>query len=128
MQDINNSMHAFVNSLSFIDRSLVVIKPKQVFVDWLNSLPSASIELTLEQIRVDCTALLVEASEEPEGTMAWVYGNASNLFKLELSSWDDDQQYWPTDLSVENFCLWFDIEIHSTVIDAYEEQSQSLKN
>ncbi|VEB43206.1 Uncharacterised protein [Chromobacterium violaceum] len=40
---------------------------------------------------------------------------------MELASWDEDEALWPKDLSLKAFWEWFDVEIHSTVIDSVDE-------
>lgn len=105
-----------------IDRNLAVIKPKQPFLDWLRGIPGNEVELTLEQLRIDCTALLVPEFEEPEDAVSFIDEIGVELFEAELGSWIDDAKLWPKDRSLQAFWTWFDVEIHSTVVDLVDEE------
>ena len=51
----------------FVDRSVVVLKPTQDFLDWLNQTNSDDMpDLTLNQIRSNCTTFLIPQFDEPE--------------------------------------------------------------
>lgn len=70
-----------------IDRNLAVIKPKQPFLDWLRGVPGNEVELTLDQLRIDCTALLIPEFEEPEDAVSFIDEIGAELFEAELGSW-----------------------------------------
>lgn len=105
-----------------IDRNLAVIKPKQPFLDWLRGVPGNDVELTLDQLRIDCTALLIPEFEEPEDAVSFIDEIGAELFEAELGSWIDDAKLWPKDRSLAAFWTWFDVEIHSTVVDLVDEE------
>jgi hypothetical protein len=106
-----------------IDRNLAVIKPKQPFLDWLRGVPGNEVELTLDQLRIDCTALLIPEFEEPEDAVSFIDEVGVELFEAELGSWVDDTELWPKDRSLQAFWTWFDVEIHSTVVDLVDEEA-----
>jgi len=106
----------------FVDRSVAVIKPKAPFMDWLNAVPDSDIDLTLESLRADCTVILMPEFAEPEEGVAYLDEIYEQLFKMELASWYDDEELWPKDLSLKAFWEWFDVEIHSTVIDSVDAE------
>ena len=43
----------------FVDRSAVVLKPTQNFLDWLKSTDQDVPDLTIEQLRANCSVFLV---------------------------------------------------------------------
>jgi hypothetical protein len=106
-----------------IDRNLAVIKPKQPFLDWLRGVPGNEVELTLDQLCIDCTALLIPEFEEPEDAVSFIDEVGVELFEAELGSWVDDSELWPRDRSLQAFWTWFDVEIHSTVVDLVDEEA-----
>jgi hypothetical protein len=106
-----------------IDRNLAVIKPKQPFLDWLRGVPGNEVELTLDQLCIDCTALLIPEFEEPEDAVSFIDEVGVELFEAELGSWVDDSELWPKDRSLQAFWTWFDVEIHSTVVDLVDEEA-----
>ncbi|POA97091.1 hypothetical protein C2134_19105 [Chromobacterium sinusclupearum] len=105
----------------FVDRAVAVIKPKQPFLDWLNQLPDTDmVDLSLDSLRSDCTAVLLPEFIEPEEGVAHIDEICEQLFKMELASWDEDESHWPQDLSLKAFWEWFDVEIHSMVLDSVD--------
>lgn len=104
----------------FVDRSLAVIKPKQPFLDWLNSVPGSEVSLSLEDLRQDCTSLLIPECEEQEDGIAYIDELAERLFEMELAAWYEDTTLWPQKRSLKLFWEWFDVEIHCVVFDALD--------
>ena len=105
-----------------VNRCVVVLRPRQPFLDWLNrTLDDHLVELTLAQIRSDCTTFLLEEFEEPEEAVRWLDEHHQRIFAMELGSWHEDSSIWPRERSLKTFWEWFDVEIHSTVIDTVLE-------
>ncbi|HNX70492.1 hypothetical protein [Rivihabitans pingtungensis] len=104
----------------FVDRAVAVIKPKQAFADWLNAVPDNDMELSLDSLRADSTVILIPEFNEPEEGVAYIDDIFEQLFAMELSSWYDDPSLWPQDRSLKTFWEWFDVEIHSTLIDSVD--------
>lgn len=103
-----------------IDRAVAIIKPKQPFLDWLNRMPDPPAELTLEELRIDCTVLLIpEYADTAEG-QSFIKGIYDQIFAMELDSWYRDEALWPSHRDYATFLDWFDVEIHSEVIDALD--------
>jgi hypothetical protein len=50
---------------------MVIIKPKQPFMDWLESTPGWDLNLSLEDIRDDCMALLIPEYGDNEKAMLY---------------------------------------------------------
>jgi hypothetical protein len=110
-----------------VERSIVVIKPKQPFLDWINNNLAISNEtlLDLSNIRIDCNSYLIPEINEIEDGVAYVDEVYEALFQLELASWSEDQSLWPQELSLKMFWEWFDIEISPTLIDLTEDDDSS---
>lgn len=101
-----------------VNRSLVIIRPKKPFLNWLNAMPDLDFELSLADIRVDCTAIMVPEAGEEEDVIAYIDDLAPSLFEMELASWYMDETVWPKDRSLKAFWEWFDVEIHLEVLDS----------
>lgn len=104
----------------FVDRSVAVIKPKAPFLAWLNAVPGNDLDIALDSLRADCTVILMPEFEEPEEGVAYIDEIYEQLFKMELASWYEEEELWPQDRSLKTFWEWFDVEIHSTVIDSVD--------
>ena len=78
-----------------INRCLVIVRPKQPFLDWLNSVEGD--EFTLEDISHDPTSYLVpeyEFNAEQASILDWGY---DLMFESELSLWYTEPSLWPPD-------------------------------
>lgn len=105
-----------------VDRSAAVLKPRQPFLDWLNKLPGNDIVLTLDEIRADCTVVMIPEVEEAEDGIAYIDEVADKLFEMELASWVSDQELWPEKRNLKLFWEWFDVEIHLGVMDMVSDE------
>ncbi len=106
-----------------INRAVAVIKPKQPFVDWINSHPdSAGFTTSLEEARQDCTAYLLPDYDEDSEAKSFIKDLSADIFEIELDSWYHDETTWPRKRDFQIFQKWFDVEIHSMVIDPYENE------
>jgi hypothetical protein len=104
-----------------INRAIAIIKPKQPYLDWANSLPDPAENLTLEELRSDCTALMIPEFPHKDEEEAFFKELYSAIFEMELDVWHGDDTLWPGKRDYETFRAWFDVEIHSTVIDVLEK-------
>ncbi|MBV1776079.1 hypothetical protein KSF73_10180 [Burkholderiaceae bacterium DAT-1] len=105
----------------FVDRSIAVIRPKQPFLDWLNQIPGNDINLTLDEIRSDCTTLMIPEVNEQEDGIAYIDDIADRIFELELASWYQDDKLWPKHRNLKLFWEWFDVEILTVVMDTIDQ-------
>jgi hypothetical protein len=103
-----------------IDRAVAIIKPKQPFLDWIMQLPNPSMDMTLDKLRTDCTAILIPEFDYLDDSYAFVQEMGHQIFELELDSWDRDRALWPTERDDKTFRAWFDVEIHSMVLDTLD--------
>ena len=78
-----------------IDRNVVLSKPKQPFSNGWNGLPENDLQLALENLRADCTVLLIPEFEELEQAIAYVDDLYEQIFEAELGSWCDERKLWP---------------------------------
>ncbi|MBI3362843.1 MAG: hypothetical protein HY023_17210 [Chloroflexi bacterium] len=104
-----------------IDRAVAIIKPRQPYLDWANSLPDPT-PVTLEQLRRDSTAILIPESEYQTDAKAYIRKTYAPIFEMELDAWCRDESFWPATRNYETFTDWFDVEIYDMVIDASEKE------
>ncbi len=113
-----------------VERSIVVLKPKQPFLDWINNnlALNENAILELSDIRIDCNSYMIPEVEEMEDGVAYVDEIYESLFELELASWSEDQTTWPQELTLKMFWEWFDVEISQTVIDLAGDEEDGDDN
>jgi hypothetical protein len=44
------------------------------------------------------------------------------MFEIELTSWYQDEAVWPRPRNYRAFRQWFGVELHTMVIDPYEDE------
>ncbi len=105
-----------------INRSLIVVKPKQPFLNWGNSISEGPFgDLTLDYLSKDTTTYLSPEFESDEEYLRLIKSIYSDIFSHELEAWCTDQSAWLSNRTYEMFCEWFEIEVHSMVIDTCGE-------
>ena len=109
-------------TVSSIDRCVAIIKPRKPFLDWLQSLPDWDLDVTLKDIRSDCMAILIPESDSGEEALDYIRHNYHTFFEMQLHDWRRDNRLWPEKLTLSMFRGWFDVEIHSLVHDALNEE------
>ena len=108
--------------MRLINRAIAVIKPRQPFIDWVNSLDGDQPRLTLAQARSDIRMLLIPEPERCQGGHRFIELNHAFIFEDELTVWSRDKARWPEPRTLSLFGEWFDVEIHDMDFDLQEDQ------
>ena len=104
-----------------IDRSVAIIKPKQPFVDWANSVGDEEEQYSISDFSTDCSVILLPVVDSDEVAEALIKDMFQDVFELELSSWIGVDDMWPENLTYKMFLDWFDVEFHSMVFDSLKD-------
>lgn len=109
--------------MKLLNRGIVVIKPTQKFLDWVNQVEQDDEfgPMTLEELQKDCTTLLVPDVITEEALVYMLEPIKQEIFEMELADWYTDQSIWPKDRSPEIFDQWFIVEFHSMVWDLIDQ-------
>jgi len=100
-----------------INRTAVVVKPKQPFIDWLKSIPDDDFDYTLEQISADNLIFLIPQSDNPNEAMEYIRKGYGLIFEWAFGVWATAEELWPAKRNWKMLNDWFDIEICSEVFD-----------
>ena len=100
-----------------INRQVAVIKPKDPYVRWINSLPETDDPVSIENLQNDCTAILIPHFDTDQESMNFLKKNFRSIFEYELFEWHTDERDWPKKITFRLFQEWFEVEFHSEVID-----------
>jgi hypothetical protein len=97
-----------------LNRSVVMVRPKQPFLDWAAQVNGADGPPDRDDERI--VYLIPEYDDEQE---AWelleeVY---EEIFESELYGWHTEESSWPQQRDFAMFQQWFDIELNSIVED-----------
>lgn len=103
-----------------INRSLIIVLPKQPALDWLKSVDDAPMDdMTLEDMRQEQEVYLLPESlvNTPEQAHQWALERFSVLFETFLHGWFTDEAMWPKRRTRKMFKEWFEVQFHSTIWD-----------
>jgi hypothetical protein len=104
-----------------LNRSAIVVKPRQPFLDWLHSADPTSHRLTLRDSTREPTIYLIPECDTEEDVREVLEELCEEIFVAQLAGWFRDEQAWPQDLGFDAFCRWFDFQHHSMLVDLCDE-------
>jgi hypothetical protein len=99
-----------------VNRSVMVIRIKEPFREWLMSLPDP-FDATLDEINDDNSVFLIPEYEDDSQKEKLIKKMYKEIFEEHLEDWWIDEKYWPKNRTLTIFKKWFDVEFHSVVID-----------
>jgi hypothetical protein len=100
-----------------IDRNAILVRPKKPFYDWLNKVFNEERHISDKD---ENNIYLIREMGSNEDIKKWIKKNFDNLFANELNDWYTDESGWPTNRTYKMFRDWFDVEVHSMVLDLEE--------
>ena len=109
--------------MKFINRPVLVIKPRQPYLDWTQRVSSDSVQLKLEDLQQDCTTYLLSEALDRQQLESFLHENFGAMFKHELYAWHRDQSLWPAERSYAIFGACVDIHMHSPGSDMLDPES-----
>ena len=105
-----------------INKAVALVKLKQPFVDWVNSIEKQYGKLIVEKINKESHVYLIpeyDTQLELEQITQDLY---REIFEIEVQSFCRDESFWPKIRNYKNFLDWFDIQAHSMVFDPYDDE------
>ena len=109
-----------------IDRGLLLVFPRQPFVDWVNLVGPTGTPATLEEMRRDPDAILVPEFESAEDGDRLVNRLSREIFEHLLMEWHTNLDEWPATRDRRTFRQWFDVRCLPMVFDQVGQDIQFL--
>jgi hypothetical protein len=100
-----------------INRSAIVIKPAQPFLDWLHRADPTSADLTLAELGQEPTIYLLPESQSDAEVLEYLTEFSNTIFEEELNAWYRAPATWPDKRDLDTFLRWFECSFHSMVVD-----------
>jgi len=107
--------------MDYINRQVAIIKPKEPYINWTNTLPGAVKPVSIDNLQIDCTAILLPNFDAEEESLKYLKKIFHHIFEYELFGWHTDEKAWPQNRTFSLFQEWFNIESHTEVIDLGNE-------
>jgi hypothetical protein len=104
-----------------LNRSAIVVKPRQPFLDWLHAADPTSRKLTLRELLREPTIYLIAECDTDDDVRQALRELCEEIFTEQLAGWFTDRTTWPKDLGFDVFCRWFDFHHHSMLVDLCNE-------
>ena len=94
-----------------LNRSTVMLKPRQPFLDWAARLDDSGLASRDDER----TIYLIPEYDDIVEAMEILARCYDIIFEMELEGWHLDETAWPEDRTFRKFRDWFEIEFHSVV-------------
>lgn len=101
-----------------IDRNAILVRPKQPFFDWVNAVFNDDKPMNEKE---ECNIYLLHEKGSNEEVIKWVRTHFDEIFANELNDWYTDESRWPQKRTYAIFAAWFDVEVHSMVLDLEDD-------
>lgn len=100
---------------NYINRSAVILKPKQPFIDWYIALnPDEDEELFRKEMNEPSIYLVKEYDDDLEKLLKKKF---DKFFTMELGDWHTNKKEWPQKRNYKMFKLWFQVETSMFIYD-----------
>jgi hypothetical protein len=109
-----------------INRSVLIVKAKEPFVKWLNSLPDPA-EVSLEEVNEDTLAYLLPEYVSDDEQHEIIADFFESIFQTQLASWWTEEKDWPVKRDLALFTKWFEVQFHSMAVDLVDAPLESLE-
>ena len=70
-----------------LNRSAIVVRPKQPFLDWLHAADSTSSELTLQELVLELAIYLIPECDTPQEVADVLHELCEEIFVEQLAGW-----------------------------------------
>lgn len=105
-----------------LNRSAIVVTPKQPFLDWLRAIDPTNADIVLLELTEDPTIYLIPECDTDEDVAEALRDLYEEIFEEELAGWYTDESVWPRDRSFDVFRRWFDYRHHSMLMDLCDDE------
>ncbi|MEX2468000.1 MAG: hypothetical protein WD995_13905 [Gemmatimonadota bacterium] len=108
----------------FLNRGVLVVRPRQPFVDWVCSFEDGT-PVDPEDAWDSVNSFLIPEFDDPEETLEWIHGNVDTVFEIMLNDWITEPDSWPADRGWTAFEEWFEFEYVDLAWDLVDEPLSS---
>ena len=102
--------------ITTVNRSLLIIKAKEPFRDWVASLPGKS-KITIRDLNTGCKAYLIPEFEDNTQKDEILHQIHADIFAEKLFQYCIDDIKWPQNRTFALFNRWFEPEFYPVVED-----------
>ncbi len=100
-----------------VKRTAISLKPKQPYLDWANGLDEGGVKIGPEFTPEENIYLIQDSSDPRVDLEMMLEPYYAAIFEEELGAWHRVEADWPRRRDLAMFLAWFDVEVHSLVLD-----------
>ena len=98
-------------------QGVLILRPKQAMLDWLESLPGRGRAVPTEKLRTEAIAVLVPSCETEAQMLQLLDRNMDRFFEQALLAWSLDLNSWPKKRDLRSFREMFAMELCPKLFD-----------
>ena len=104
--------------MRLVKRAAITVTPKQSYIHWANALDEDGVKIDEDFASEKSVYLIGDVSDIiPFDRDVIVRPYFKAIFEEELNSWYRLESAWPSPRTFETFLEWFEVEVHSMVLD-----------
>jgi hypothetical protein len=104
--------------MRLVKRAAITVTPKQPYITWANALDEDGVKIDEDFEPEKNVYLIGDVSDIiPFERDVIVRPYFKAIFEEELNSWYQLESTWPALRTYEIFLEWFEVEVHSMVLD-----------
>jgi hypothetical protein len=104
--------------MRLVKRAAITVTPKQPYLNWANALDEGGVKIGEDFAPEKSVYLIGDVSDIiPFDRDVIVRPYFEAIFEEELNDWYRLESAWPSPRTFETFLEWFEVEVHSTVLD-----------
>src|SRR5512146_1390107 len=106
------SAHNTDGLMAMLNRSAIILIPKQPYADWANSLDEDGPRFEISEANDELTVFLGPDLDNVDEIAAFVTKHFDFFCEHWLFGWSTDPAQWPQRRTRRMFREWFDVRIH----------------
>jgi hypothetical protein len=91
-----------------LNRSAIVVKSKEPFLDWLHAVDPSSRDLASSNLVREPIIYLIPECDTDDDVADVLRELCQKIFEEQLAGWYTDKSTWPRNRSFDVFCHWFE--------------------
>ena len=111
--------------MRLVNRAAISVRPKQPYIDWANALDHDGPRMTIDHLPERSIYLVEDIADYLVDVESVVKRYFREIFQHELRAWHRIENDWPKNRDFVTFMEWFEIEVHSMVLDIHRGQIDS---
>ena len=100
-----------------LKRTALSVTPKRPYIDWANALEAGGVKIGPEFMPEQTIYLVEDTTEQALDLRTLLGPYYAAIFEEELGGWHRRESEWPARRDLSPFLAWFEVEIHSLVLD-----------